>query len=106
MDEREFLVKNGNEFSIDDLYLQNNKKINQQIREVIPGIRAYGNQYFQSKMVPSLNVLLHEFHVKRAQDLAWLEAKTGTFVNPNDLRLEELRQICLKHGINSPILGE
>ena len=66
MDEREFLVKNGNEFSIDDLYLQNNKKINQQIREVIPGIRAYGNQYFQSKMVPSLNVLLHEFHVKRA----------------------------------------
>lgn len=53
-----------------------------------------------------MTVLLHDMHVKQVRDLAWLEAKTAIFENPQEKRMEELRQICIRNEINNPIVGE
>ena len=45
-------------------------------------------------------------HLRQARDLAWLEQKTAIFENPQEKRMEELRQICIRKEINNPIIGE
>lgn len=87
----EDLIKNSEDLSIDDIFIQHANKINQQLQDVIPAIRAQGESVFQKETLPSLTVLLHEIQVKQARDLAWLEQKTNIFENPAEKRMEQLK---------------
>lgn len=100
------LFEDEQDFGIDDIYIQHGRKIDQQLSDIVPGLRTQGEKFFDKETLPSLTVLLHDMHVKQVRDLAWLEAKTAIFENPQEKRMEELRQICIRNEINNPIIGE
>ena len=53
-----------------------------------------------------MHSLVQETYKKMARELSWLHHNTQKYDNPVLKHIEELRSICIRNGINNPILGE
>ena len=56
----EELFQGKEDLSIDDIFIKHAVKINSQLRDIVPSLRAQGPQVFEKATLPSLTVLLHE----------------------------------------------
>ena len=57
-------------------------------------------------LFPQMHSLVQETYKKMARELSWLHHNTQKYDNPVLKHIEELRSICIRNGINNPILGE
>ena len=61
--------------------------------------------YYYNKKI-NLHTEMGQKRHQDKNDLQWLLKKTRVTDVPGDAEKEELKRICIEHGINNPIVGE
>ena len=94
------------DFDIDAIFKLQKERVDKQIEIVMPALKKKGASVIKSDLATPLTTLVHERYKQMAKELAWIEQKSTIYENPAEKRREELKKICILHGINNPIIGE